>query len=128
MFKLEDLASKSVTTLELLHPVTKELTGVKITGFTPDSKEWRDADKKLSKPNQKQYITVQKKETKIELDSDSGEKQRELVKSIVTDIQGIDKWEYTKEKGISLLGNPIYSWILDDWIEHLDDRANFFTK
>jgi hypothetical protein len=123
--KLTDLASKTETSLELLHPTTQEETGVVISGFTPDSKEWRKAAKKINGPAQKQYLTIEKKASKIELDKDSGEKRKKLLIAVVTDITGIDDFKSSPETINELLDNPAYGWMLEQWGEHLDDRSNF---
>lgn len=123
--KLDDLLSKSTTSLELLHFKDEEPTGVIFSGYTPDSKEWKQAARKISGPNKKQFLTIEKAGSKIELDKDAADKRVKLLIAITTDISGIDGFKSTPESIEKLLKDPQAAWMLEQWGEHLDDRANF---
>lgn len=126
--KLLNLASSSTTELELRHPVTSEPVGVIISGFTPDSKEWKNAEKEFIDPNRPQSLIIEKGKQRLELDASGLEKRHNLLLSVITGIVGIDDWSYTKDKAKILFENPNYAWMIEQWGEHLDERANFFAK
>lgn len=124
--KLADLQSKSTTSLELIHPKTGDKCGVIIEGYTPDSKEFKLAQKKIAGVKKTQHIIIEKNASKLELDSDSGEKRTQLLIEIVTGISGVDDFKSTPESIATLLKQDECGWILEQWGEHLDDRQNFF--
>lgn len=126
--KLSQLASSDTTTLALLHPLTKEVLPVTITGYTPDSVQWRNAQKDISDPKKKQSLILEKGRSHIEIDSDSADKRRLLLARVVTDISGLDDWEFSPTAVEKLFEDPQYSWIHEQWSEHLDARENFFEK
>jgi len=127
LVNLKDLESSSKTSLEFLHPITNELVGVKITGFTPDSTEWRAHQRRLSNPNSKTSLYIEKGgRQSIDLDSDAAEKKRELLAAVVTSIEGLDNWEFSPENVADLFENPKLAWMVEQWGDHLDERKNFF--
>ena len=131
--KLTALASPSETVLELHHPKTEELIGVKIHGYTTDSEEWRRQQKLASqrkKGGGKQKIYFEKDGTQsMEIDgADGASNRRAMLASVVTNITGFEDWEYSPEATLKLFNNPKYSWIVDQWGDWLDERSNFFGE
>jgi hypothetical protein len=127
--KLSQLASSATTSVELKHPQTGEPTGVVISGHTPDSKEWKDAVKRINGPVAKQNLVIGKGTNHIEIDgSGTREKTTQLLSEMVTGIDGLDDFKYTPEGITKMFENPIYAWIMEQWGSHTDDRKNFFTK
>ena len=125
--QLNQLASSSTTTLNLKHPMTEEETGVVISGYTPDSKEWKKFEKEVLDPNKKQSLIIEKGKQRLELDSDGVEKRRKLLVLVITNIEGIDDWKFSEQSVEDLLINSEnHQWMLEQWGEHLDDRKNFF--
>ena len=126
--KLTDLASSGITVLKLKHPVTDDELPVEIEGYTPDSAEWRVLQKTIVQPNKKQNLIIEKGRNLIELDANSADKRRELLSKVITNITGLDGWVFSTDAVVKLFDDPLYSWMLDQWGEHVDDRANFFGK
>ncbi|MCP5006164.1 MAG: hypothetical protein GY941_19820 [Planctomycetes bacterium] len=127
MMNFDDLASSDTTTVELRHPITNEPTGVLFTGYTPDSAQWLKASKAGVNPNKKQSLILGKKgDNRIELDNDATEKRKNLLIKMITNIEGIGKWKYNTDNAKQMLNDPKYSWMLEQWGEHLDSRENFF--
>lgn len=126
--KLSQLASSDVTVLTLAHPITGEALPITVSGYTPDSVQWRKAQKEILDPKKKQSLILEKGRNHIELDADSADKRRLLLAKVVTDISGIDDWEFSQDAVIKLFEDPQYSWIHEQWGEHVDNRENFFVK
>lgn len=125
--KLIDLSSSSTTSVELKHPVTGKRIGVVISGYTPDSQEWKQAEARIVQ-RKKQSLIMEKGQQRIELDSDAAEKRRALLAAVVTGITGIDDWKFSHAAVTELFADPLYNWMFEQWAEHLDDRANFFEE
>lgn len=123
--KLSQLSSSETTQLELKHPVNGGALGVVITGHTPDSAAWRKAQQEIVSGDS-QSLILEKGLQRIELDPDSREKRDRMLTSIVTNITGIEDWEFSPEAVKKLFQDPKYGWMLEQWSEHLDDRKNFF--
>lgn len=126
--KLSNLASPSTTKHQLTHPMMGKID-VFIEGYTPDSEQWRNYDKQLSDPNKKTSMYIEKGgKNSIELDNDGIEKRRKLLGMVVTNITGLEGWTFSPENVQQMFKDPQYSWIVDDWGDHLDDRKNYMGK
>lgn len=126
--KLDQLSSPSITSLELIHPATGEPCGVVITGHTPDSAEWIRKQKELASADKQALKFGKKGERYIDLDPADAERRKKLFIATITDISGIDGWDYSPEAASDLLRDPAHSWMLEQWGEWVDDRSNFFGK
>ena len=128
---LSMFSAVTTTNMEILAYGTDEPTGAKIHGYTPDSKEWRAISRKRAAATSKpQKLMLGKKGANyIELDKPKAGHSDEdlLLIEVITDITGIDGFAFDKEvvKGL-LLGDWYH--ILNQWREHLDDRANFIAN
>jgi len=126
-FSIDDLASKETTSVELVHPVTEELTGVVITGYTPDSSTYRALEKKRFGKAKELEMKVAKGGNTVPLEAPNQEERRAFFADIVIDITGIKGWEATRENITALFGAPKFAWMAEQWEAHLDDRTNFFS-
>lgn len=130
---INELASQEVTTLQLMHPVTGEvIEGVSITGYTPDSKEWKKTERRIVGPNKKQSLIIEKGKQRLELDGDGYKNRQKLLYSVIISIDGLknndEPLELTSTEQIrEFITQPKYSWMLEDWGDHLDERSNFFA-
>lgn len=98
-----------------------------IEGFTPDSKEWRDAVRRNASEGQKdQRLYLSKNGSYINLKSKFGEYSDEdlMLVEMITDIQGIPGYVFSKESVGNLLLEDKY-FILRQWRSHMDDEKNF---
>ena len=129
--KLSQMASSDTTELEFVTP-DGDKTGVVISGFTPDSKEWKNYQKELTKGNTKLqvYFDKETEERRVDINTDeeTREKQLELLAKVVTNITGLDDWEFSPAAVLELFKEPQYSWMFEQWRDHLDSRKNFFAK
>ena len=114
----------------------KAPTGVFVTAYTPDSKEWRQASKVFAPKGQENLnMRVQKKgDSIVELPNDPNAHENRIKKlaAISISIEGF------KDQGKPLVFTPqmildFYSddgaaWFIEDLEDQLDDRANFLDS
>ena len=127
--KLNELEIPTTTTFELIRAGAQ--TGVYVTAYTPDSKQWRAAQRKFSNAATNLSMRVGKKGgNTIDLPPDpkAYEKRIELLAAVVTNITGIEDWEYSEEAALQVLSNDGCAWMLDSIEDQLEDRANFLEN
>ena len=127
--KLNELAAAETTTFELLHPTTNEPLNVFITAHTPDSSEWVRMEKKFATPGKKQSLILAKGKGeghRIELDADTATNRMKVIIAMVTNIEGIEDFSFSKAAVEKLLNNQTYHWMYEQLDAHLSDRANYF--
>ena len=117
------------TSMEILAYGTDEPTGAIITGYTPDSQEWRNLQRKRALKSRPQRVMLGKKQNYIELEQQKGEHSEEdlMLCEVITGITGIPNYEFTTESAKELLLNEGY-FILQQWRTHMDDRKNFLSN
>ncbi len=126
---LASLASAVVTTLLLKHPATGEEVGISISGHTPDSAEWEKNKKAIFGAGKETKMLVEKNGMSTTF-QDTSEEQKKLILASITSIDNAEMdgkpFVSTPENIKELLSQPEYSWMLEQWSNHIDDRANFF--
>ena len=125
--KLDQLGITTTTSFSPVHPIHGE-TGIVITGHTPDSKTYKQVERKHTPPPKSTTMYVGKKgESRVELKNDpnAAEKRLNKLAEIVTSITGIDDWTFSTEATTELFHREDCQWIVDQWEDHLDDRSNF---
>lgn len=127
VLNIEDFASPTTTEVQLRHPVTKKLLNAFVEGYTPDSDEWAALEAKYIKPKQAKSLIISKKANSVPIDPEAAESRKKVTLESIIGIRGFNV-EFDKKKRESLLSDRRYSWILEQWEDHLDDRANFFDK
>lgn len=125
---LSALKSSSTTTMQLRHPETGKLIEAYMSGYTPDSNEWKAIQKEQADPNDKTELIIQKNQSHIELDPDAADKRRELLAAVVTDIKGFDDFKFSQQAVKELFDTPEYNWIYEQWGDWMDERKNFFAQ
>lgn len=97
-----------------------------ITGYTLDSDQYAKAEADQVRGKAKQSIIVEKGRQKIEIDSDAGEKRRDLLVSMITSLREGDEYEEDiDDVKRQLKTNRAVNWIYEQWADHMDDRSNF---
>ena len=130
--ELNNLALPTTTTMRLIGQDGRE-TDVYITGHTPDSKEWRQAQREYAPKGQENLsMRVRKKgENTVDLPTDPNAHENWVrrLAAVVTDIQGLtingQPWVYSPEAVFELFSNDGCAWIVEQWEDHMDDRRNF---
>lgn len=133
--RISDIESPVTTTLVIKHPVTGEPYGdkgnpIKITGYTTDSSEWKQAEKAVLDPSKKQQILLGKKNepNRLEIDPKNAEDIKKILARVVTNIEGLDDWIFSTEAVEEIFNNPRLQFIVDQWAEHVSDRSNFYKR
>lgn len=126
--KLNDLVIPTTTRMEVLSQYDEAPTGVFITGHTPDSKEWRQAQRAIANPNANTSIELGKKgANKIQIPNDpkAYEKRIRLLASVVTNIEGLDDFQFSQSAVLDIFMNDGCAYIVDQWETHMEDRKAF---
>lgn len=127
--KLDSLVKPTTTKMEVL--LDNEPTGVFITGHTPDSAEWRKAQRKVYGAPKGTNIRIGKRgennTVQVPADPDAYGKRIQLLASVVTNIEGIDGWVYSPEAVLELFSNDGCSYIVEQWENHMDNREAFLS-
>lgn len=129
---INNLTIATTTQMELMG-LDGRPTGVTISGYTPDSKEWRQAQRQYNpQGSDKLSMRVDKKDgNTIDLPKDPNayENRIKMLAAVVTNIEGLTSgnapWVYTKEATLALFANDGCAWIVDAWEDHLEKRTNF---
>lgn len=124
--KLDDLIIPTTTSMKVFKD--GEDTNIVIHGYTPDSKEWRQAQKALLDPTKTPSVQLGKKGKNtmdIPNDPKAYEKRIKLLASVVTNIEGIEGWEFSPQNTLILFMNDGMAWMVEQWEDHMEDRSNF---
>lgn len=129
---LSSFASPTKTTLELLHPKDGETPiGTFVTAFTPDSPEWKAAEKAQARKNpskNKSIVVTKEGDQRHDYSEKDVTLRKALVISMITDITGKDEPDFTREIAEETFNDPQFQWAYLQLNEHLSDRANFFKQ
>lgn len=108
---------------------TNELSGIVFHGYTFDSHVWTAIKNRLESTPKGQKIVIGKNETYMPVVTDKNEdlRQREAMIELITNITGAPE-PFDREIARARMLNPEqWKYMLDQWIAHLDDRANFLN-
>ena len=123
--KLDDLGVTLITEFEgAVHPEAG-VTDIVITGHIPGSDEWdRIAQKLHPQPKSTPVYYGKKGEARSEIPRDprAKEKRIKLLAMVVTDLTGIEGWEFSDEAVLELFLHPDLYWLVNAWEDHLEDE------
>lgn len=108
---ISNLGLATQTSLELLNPETNEPTGLTLTGYTNNSKEWRSS------------VANYLRDTE-----DYEESYIKVMASTITAFDGNDNWKFTTKAIMELFLNPEFYWVSEQWSEHLSTKKKLINK
>lgn len=126
---LDQLGIATQTSFSPVHPIHGQ-TQIVITGHTPDSDEFERVNRKYNPPPKTQTVRYGKRggaSAEIPRDPNASDKRKKILAAIVTNITGIDGWEYSADAAQELFLRDDCAWLVEQWEEHLDDRGNFLA-
>lgn len=117
MITIADLIAKE-SELELVHPVSGDKLGVKLTVVGKDSKEFLKAAEALAKQKAKDDVSFE----------DMLKTSADFVAALVTGWSSDEFFggPFSREALIALLSNPAYAWLKEQLEAFVADRKNFF--
>ena len=126
--RIEDTFAISKTSCEMHGYGTDEPCGVVFHGYTVDSKQWEAAKKSIQGRPKEQRLILGVRENYMTFtpDQEAELNQRLVLIEVITDIEGIEGYTFDRKDARERLLDPEqWKYWLDQWRDHLDDRANF---
>lgn len=136
--KITDLQRSTLTTMQLRNEDGSELVDAKgkpvdirITGHIKKSAAWRAAEAKHTHRNKPRSVQIGKngvQTIQVPNDPNAYEKGIKLLAEVVTDITGIQGWEFSSDAVYELFSNEGSGWIADQWANHLTEVDEAFLS
>ena len=125
---LSDTFAVSKTSCSMNGYGTNEPCGVVFHGYTIDSRQWEAAKKSIQGRPKEQKLILGKRENYMAItpDEEAELNQNLVLIEVITDITGIEGYVFDRKDARERLLDPEqWKYWLDQWKDHLDDRANF---